>query len=324
MASDWFPLLGADAGIGARRIDEGHQRQTKSLRQPHQAQSLAIALGLGHAVVAAHALLGVAALLVTDEHHRAILEPRGTADDGEIVAIHAIAMQLLEVFEDETGVVERVGTLRVARQLCDLPGRQVRENGLRELFALLLEAGDFFLDVDRGARGNMFQFLDFGFQLGDGLLEIEKVDCHGREDNGVRPHCLAWVARASPSHRSMLLRHSPAADCTRRRRGRDPTRFPVLPAARAWDAHSIRSRRKGFRARRCRNTALRPGSCHRDAAASNACRRSSTRASSRVSLSTMRRASFSRSRASSLTFLPCRRQPLMNSSKRNCPSISNS
>ena len=100
------------------------------------------------------------------------------ADDGQVVAVHAIAVQLVEVLEDEAGVVERVRALRVARELRDLPGGQVREDALRELRALGLQPRDLFLDVDRGARRNMFQLFDFGFEFGDRLLEVEEIHCH--------------------------------------------------------------------------------------------------------------------------------------------------
>ena len=115
-------LLGADARIRARRVDEGDERQAETLGHLHEAQRLAIALGLRHAVVAAHPLLGVAALLVADQHHGSPVEARRSADDGEVVRVHAIAVQLLEVAEDEPDVIERVRPLRVARELRDLPG----------------------------------------------------------------------------------------------------------------------------------------------------------------------------------------------------------
>ena len=107
-----------------------------------------------------------------------VVETRGPADDGEVVAIHAIAVQLVEVVEDEPGVVERVGPLRMPRELRDLPGREIREDALRELLALGLQPRDLFLDVDRGARRNVFQFFDLGFKFGDRLLEIEEIHCH--------------------------------------------------------------------------------------------------------------------------------------------------
>ena len=114
-------LFRADARVGAGRVDERHQRQAEALRQLHESQRLAIALGLRHAVVAPHALLRVASFLMADQHHRAPVEARRSADDGEIVAVHAIAMQLLEVREDLADIVERVRALRMTRELRDLP-----------------------------------------------------------------------------------------------------------------------------------------------------------------------------------------------------------
>jgi hypothetical protein len=69
-----------------------------------------------------HALLGVAALLVADHHHRLAVEPGQPADDGRIVGVMPVAVQLLEVGEDGADVVQRVGPLRMARDLRDLPG----------------------------------------------------------------------------------------------------------------------------------------------------------------------------------------------------------
>src|SRR5436189_2722854 len=44
-------LFGADAGVCALGIDQRHQRQREAFGEPHQPQRLAIAFGLGHAVV---------------------------------------------------------------------------------------------------------------------------------------------------------------------------------------------------------------------------------------------------------------------------------
>ena len=69
-------LLGVDAGVGARRIDEGEHRQLELLGGLHQAQGLAVALGLAHAKVAQRALLGVATLLVAQHHAGLAIETR--------------------------------------------------------------------------------------------------------------------------------------------------------------------------------------------------------------------------------------------------------
>src|SRR3984885_5134048 len=114
-------LLRADAGISARRIDQRDDRNAESLRHLHQPQCLAIALGFGHAVIAPHSLLGVAALLVADQHHRYALDPRQSADDGQVVAVHAVAVQFVPVGENHGHIVEGIRTLRMTRQLRDLP-----------------------------------------------------------------------------------------------------------------------------------------------------------------------------------------------------------
>ena len=60
-------LLGADAGIGAGGVDERDEGQAEFFRQPHEAQRLAIAFGIGAAEVAFDVLLQLAALLVADD-----------------------------------------------------------------------------------------------------------------------------------------------------------------------------------------------------------------------------------------------------------------
>ena len=72
-------LLGVDAGIGARRVDQRHDRQAEAVGQLHQADRLAIAFRVGHAEIVAHAALGVGALLVAEHDHRAAAEARQAA-----------------------------------------------------------------------------------------------------------------------------------------------------------------------------------------------------------------------------------------------------
>ena len=67
-------FLRADAGVGAGGVDEGQQRQLEAFGQLHQPQRLAVTLRARHAEVAAHLGLGVAALLVADDHHRAAVD----------------------------------------------------------------------------------------------------------------------------------------------------------------------------------------------------------------------------------------------------------
>ena len=108
------------------------------LGELHQAQRLAVALGLGHAEVARDLLLGVAALLVADHHAGLAVEARQPADDRSVVGEGAVAVQLLEIGEQALDVVERVRALRMARDLRDLPRRELAVDVLGERLALLV------------------------------------------------------------------------------------------------------------------------------------------------------------------------------------------
>src|SRR6185369_12367900 len=90
-------LLAADARIRAGSIDEGDDGQAETLGCLHEPQCLAIALRLWHAVIAAHSLLGITPFLLTDHHDRPALEPGNAADDGHVVAEHAITVQFGEI-----------------------------------------------------------------------------------------------------------------------------------------------------------------------------------------------------------------------------------
>ena len=91
---------------------------------------------------------------------------------------HAVAVQLLELAADDVRVVERVRPLRMARELRDLPGRQVREDAGGELPALGLQPRDLVLDVHFGVGADVLQLLDLRFELGDRLFEIQEGDGH--------------------------------------------------------------------------------------------------------------------------------------------------
>ncbi|KAF4516425.1 hypothetical protein B566_EDAN003171 [Ephemera danica] len=173
-------LLGTDSGIGARRVDEGHHRQTKLFGQLHQAQGLPVAFGTRHAEVAKNFLLGITTLLVPDNHDRVPIEARQAANDGMVVGEGAVAMEFFEVAEQQGEIVERVRTLRVAGDLGYLPGRQLRVDTLGQLGALLFETADLLGDVDSGVVLNKAQLFNFGFELGNRLLEVEKTCFHGQ------------------------------------------------------------------------------------------------------------------------------------------------
>ena len=74
----------------------------------------------------------------------------------------------------------------MARQLRHLPGAEVAEDVRGALAQLVLQRVHFGVDVDRRAMAGVAQFLDLGFQIGDGLLEIEVVRIHRRQAGAER------------------------------------------------------------------------------------------------------------------------------------------
>ena len=124
------------------------------------------------------AFLGVAAFLVADDHHALAVETGQTADDGRIIRIVAVAVQFFEIGEQVLDVVQRIGALRVARNLRNLPRRELGVDILGQRLAFLLQPADLVGDIERGIVLHIAQLLDLVLQLGDRLLEIQKGNFH--------------------------------------------------------------------------------------------------------------------------------------------------
>jgi len=115
---------------------------------------------------------------MADDHHRPAVEAGEATDDGGVVGIGAVAVQFLEVGADALHIVQRVGPLRMARELGDLPGAELGEDRLGQRAALLLQPADLLADVDLGVVAEVAQLLDLGLELGDGLFEIQEIKIH--------------------------------------------------------------------------------------------------------------------------------------------------
>ena len=135
-------LLGLDAGIGRRRVDEDDDRPAELVGHLHRAQRLAIALRPRVAEVALHLLLHVAALLVAADQDRRAVVAGEAADDGAVVGEAPIAVQLDELGEQPLDVVEQVGPLGMARHQHALPRRQAPVDLAADLIDAAAQAFD--------------------------------------------------------------------------------------------------------------------------------------------------------------------------------------
>ena len=168
-------LFGADAGVGAGRVDQGDDRQAELLGQLHAAQGFAIALGVGQAEVALDLFLGVPALVVADEHDLVPGHAGQAALDGGVVAEVAVAVQFAELAADHVDVVVEQRPLRVAGDLDGLPGGQVVVGLAQQRGVVGAKLAKLFgvIDLLGGLQG--FELVDLLFELGQRLFEFEHV-----------------------------------------------------------------------------------------------------------------------------------------------------
>ena len=120
ITADGFRLAAffrADARIRARGIDKGHDRNIEFFGSLHQAQCFTVTLRTRHTEITADFFFGITAFLMTDNHHALAVETRQTADNGMIVRIMAVAVQLFKIGKNTVDVVQSIRTLRMAGHL---------------------------------------------------------------------------------------------------------------------------------------------------------------------------------------------------------------
>src|SRR5271166_2670395 len=143
IAGNGFALaafFSVDAGISAGSVDEGEHGAAEFCGELHDAESFAIAFGLGLAKIANHALLGVSSLLLADDGHRPAAKLPHAGDERLVVTKTAVSVQLNEVCNHEADPVQRMGTLRVPGDLSPLPRTEMSIELAAQFENLVLEA----------------------------------------------------------------------------------------------------------------------------------------------------------------------------------------
>src|SRR5262249_22125449 len=116
-------LLGADARIRPRRVDQADDRQAELRSETHLVERFAIALGMSATVQALVTFLEGMPLLVADEQDAMIAEAGGAGAPGGGVADGPVAVQLDEILENHVDVVERLRAVGVTRDEHRFPRR---------------------------------------------------------------------------------------------------------------------------------------------------------------------------------------------------------
>ena len=168
-------LLGADARKGAGGVDDGDHRQVELAGKFHQAQCLAVTLGVGAAEVAQHVLLGVAPLLCAHDHDPCVAQLGEAGDHRLVVGVKPVAVQFGETVKGAVEVIERVGAPGVAGQLHSLPESEARVNAISGFLDLGPDLIGFTLEVYRHPawQRGLSQGIQLSLKVNKGLLKIE-------------------------------------------------------------------------------------------------------------------------------------------------------
>ena len=178
-------LLGLQAGVGTRGVDQADHRAIELLGELHQAECLPVAFRIGHAEVAVLAELGVGALLLANEHDGQVVDHAESAHHGLVVLAVAVPVEFHEpAVRQGLDVVQGVGPVGVAGNLHALPRAQVGVDLLTHLGNLLFEVGHGALHVDLALAVDVLCLLHLLPEQPDGLFEIEVV--HGHSVSGCR------------------------------------------------------------------------------------------------------------------------------------------
>ena len=169
-------LLGFDARVRRRSVDEHDDRPPELLGELHHTKRLAVALRARVAEVPEDLLFGVPPLLMPDNGDVASSIVAEAADDGVIVGEPAIAVQFVEAGEQPLHIVERVGAVGMPGDENALPGREVGVDLDSNLVGAFLKGFDGPLALGR-ARQHA-QRLDFLQQDADRFLEFQQVSGH--------------------------------------------------------------------------------------------------------------------------------------------------
>ena len=118
--------------------------------------------------------VGVVALLLAHHADRLAAEAAEAADDGLVLGEFAVAGERGELGDQPGAVIDEMRPLGMAGHKGLLPGRQLAIEILQGLGGLGLQTGDV---VGNGDGVTVLterpKLLDLGFQLRDGLFEIE-------------------------------------------------------------------------------------------------------------------------------------------------------
>ena len=169
-------LFGADAGIGAGRVDQADDRQLVLGGHLHLGHRLAIAFGMGAAEEAFVAFFERFAFMVADDHDLVAIELGEAGAERAVVAEELVAVELDEFVEDEVEVVGEHRPIGMAGDLDRFPGIEPAVDAADRVGELAAERADLIVQLGRFRLGGVERANSL-LDLVDRLLECQSVGC---------------------------------------------------------------------------------------------------------------------------------------------------
>ena len=132
-------FLGAFSGKGAGGVDQGDNRQAKTVGQIHQTNGFAIAFRPRHTKIASNAGLGIVAFFMANNHNRTVSQTSQPAHDGMIVSKISIPGQRSVFLEQLLNIVFTVGPIWMACHLTFAPRGELRIKLIEHSMRFLVE-----------------------------------------------------------------------------------------------------------------------------------------------------------------------------------------
>ena len=150
-----------------------------------------------------HSGVRVGALFGTQHHHRASLEPAHSADHCGVVGKGPIPRQRCELGDQRFYISKRPWPVRMASDLCLLPGRQLGIRRTELAVRLIGQARDLFRDIDAIRLRHAPELFNLALELGNRLFEVQEVThaapalAHWARLGRARPR--VWLRSGLPS-----------------------------------------------------------------------------------------------------------------------------
>lgn len=133
--------------VGARSVDQSHNRKTKPPGKIHQPNCFSVALGPGHSEVPFDTAVGVVAFLMADHNESTIAQSGKATHHSMVVGKIPVSSKRSVFVEQRFDVVPAVWPVWVARDEAFSPGRKVLVEVAKHVRSFFVERCGFLFDV---------------------------------------------------------------------------------------------------------------------------------------------------------------------------------